>query len=126
MLSATNLQTVLLTVLCLSLSALVLVLPLDRGPPWALATPAIPPTVATEASNAAIAISFTRFIMYVFIVSTPYRPVVAVAPAAFAFGMVMIIVRFVSLKYFLATRCTSSFVTAETLSSRVLIKPGSL
>ena len=43
---------------------------------------------------------------------------------AFAFGMVITTVRFVSTRYLLATRCTSSFVTAATLSSRALIKAG--
>ena len=45
---------------------------------------------------------------------------------AFGFGMVITTVRLVSSKYLFATRCTSSFVTAATLSSRVLIRLGSL
>jgi hypothetical protein len=51
------------------------------------------------------------------------------APAAgraLALGMVTTIVRLVSRRYLLATRCTSSLVTAATLSTRVLIKFGSL
>src|SRR5205807_10577246 len=47
-------------------------------------------------------------------------------PRPTPFGTVRTTVRFVCTRYLLATRCTSSFVTAATFSSRVLMRFGSL